>query len=115
MEKNKREIFNSTEMIKKLIHHSNFKYMNNIFIDSIKCEEEYFILTGENDEKFKCKKLILACGTIGSTRLIMKLNKLINIKQNLLHNITYGFIAKLKEKKTYSLLKKHSLNFNFYL
>ncbi len=107
-EKNKREIFNSTEMIKKLIHHSNFKYMSNIFIDSIKCEEEYFILTGENEEKFKCKKLILACGTIGSTRLIMKLNKLINIKQNLLHNITYGFIAKLKEKKTYSLLKKHS-------
>ena len=28
-----------------------------------------FILTGENEEKFKCKKLILACGTIGSTTI----------------------------------------------
>ncbi len=107
-EKNKSEIFNSTEMIKKLIHNTNFKYMSNIFIDSIKCEKEYFILTSDNNEKFKCKKLILACGTIGSTRLIMRLNKLINIKQNLLHNITYGFVAKLNEKKSNSLLKKHS-------
>jgi hypothetical protein len=108
--KNKKEIFNSMELILKLNESKNFNYKSGHFIDNVMYEQNFYILEDEKGNKFKCKYLILACGTIGSTRLVMKLNKIINIKQNLLHNITYGFVGKIKKKQPYFQTKKHTPN-----
>ena len=106
--KNSKEIFNSAELINKLKTSKNFKYVKGSFIKEVIQEDKFYILIDENEKKFKCEKLILACGTIGSTRLVMKLNKLVNMKQKLLHNISYGFVGKLNEKKIYSQVEKHT-------
>jgi hypothetical protein len=111
--KNKKQIFNSIDIIKKLRKKKIFSYKKNSFVRDIFFKKNLFIVSDDNGNHYKCKILILACGTIGSTRLVMKFNKIINVKQKLLHNVSYGFLGITKKKFVYKKIYKHSPNLIF--
>ena len=106
--KNENEVYNSKKTIEKLISNKNFNYLKNIFIDKIEKKENFYTCVDENGIRYNCKKLILACGTIGSTRLIIELSNLYNENVKLYHNLNFGFIGYLKESLKYDSFDNHS-------
>ena len=112
--KNENEIYNSKKTIEKLTPNKNFKYLGNIFIDKIEKNENFYTCVDENKIRYNCKKLILACGTIGSTRLIIKLSNLYNKNIKLYHNLNFGFIGYLKKSLKYDSFDNHSAHSVFF-
>ncbi len=67
-----RKIYNAKFEIKKLIKNKNFKYIPNTFVKNIKKSKTKFLIQ-TNKEKFlnlKLNKIIISCGTVGSTILV---------------------------------------------
>ena len=112
--KNENEVYNSKKTIEKLISDKNFNYLGNIFIDKIEKNESFYTCVDENNIRYNCKKLILACGTIGSTRLIIELSNLYNKNIKLYHNLNFGFIGYLKKSLKYDSFDSHSAHSVFF-
>jgi len=112
--KGQSEVYNSKKMLEILNKLNNFTYKGNCYIESIIYKNGYYILIDDRKKKYKCKKLILACGTLSTTRLILKFTKIKNIKIKLLHNLSYGFLGILKNNIKYENLEKHNANSVFF-
>jgi len=112
--KNENEVYNSKKTIEKLKNEKNFSYLGDVFIDNIKKTGDNYTLIDDIGNEYNCRKLILACGTLGSTRLIIKMNNLLNKKIKLCHNLNYGFVGFLKNKIKYNISNNHSASSVFF-
>jgi len=78
--KNK-SLYSSIYELDELKKYKNFTHLNNLFVNSIADKSnftEIFCTQNQNTSSFRAKKLILAAGTISTSRLILKTIKKIN-------------------------------------
>ena len=94
-------IYNAADEILSLRQNKNFVIQDDVLVSQIKAHKTFVVVYAYKNNKkvqFKCKKLILACGTILTTKLILKENKYYEKKLKLLHNPHYAIIGLLKNK-----------------
>lgn len=106
--------YNAKEQIQKLLDHKLFFLKKNCFVENIilKNEKNYLIINSKLYEQ-EFDKIILCCGTVGSSILVSKILSL-NSKMRLFHTpmITLSYLStnlfnriKIKEKFGIALLK----------
>ena len=70
-----RSLYSSIQDLDELKKYKNFHHLNNLFVDSFsdkKAFTEIFCTSNNNKSSFKAKNLILAAGTISTSRLVLK-------------------------------------------
>ena len=75
--------YNSAHEVEKLDKFNNFTYLKDHFVEDVIENESHSIIVAKNVlnetiNKFKAKITILAAGTVGSTKLVLKMKKYFN-------------------------------------
>ncbi len=102
--------YNAADEVSALKKFENFKYINNLFVEEVidensKCTTIAKNIKKNSYDKFYSKIIILAAGTIGSTKLALKLNKHFNepitLKNTPMYPFALLFPREFGRKKTY--------------
>jgi len=103
-------VYNSADEIPELKKYQNFKYLNGYFVKDIMEDDKKCNITAQNIKdmslkNFNSKILILAAGTIGSTKLILKMKKYSNkplvLKNTPMYPFAIFFPTEFKRNATY--------------
>ena len=75
--------YNSADEISELENYPNFKYLSNFFVEnavqeSLKCKIITTHIKKNSSQNFYSKLFIIAAGTVGSTKLALKINQYFN-------------------------------------
>jgi choline dehydrogenase-like flavoprotein len=96
-------IYNSVQDLSVLKKKPNFQYRNNVFVKKIVKKNSGYVLQGiqvsdSTEISFYTEKLVLACGTVGSAKLVLEALHMYDKKIQLLSAPTMAFAMFLPEK-----------------
>lgn len=91
-------IYSARFDLEALKKYPNFHYRNDLFVTKLESDDNNFYALHAENIKIRAKNVILACGTIGTTKLVLEALKLYDHEINLLTSPVAGFALCMPER-----------------